>query len=193
MPRPLAFALLLAGLATAGCNADPADGTDAETPAADYQAADNRALLGEAMLRSSDGSDIGSAQLYDNGSLLELQIDLGGLEPGERALHLHTTGLCEGPDFKSAGGHLNPQDNTHGSMSEGGRHLGDLPNIAFGAEGSVTQVITLDWAASGSEEAIFDEDGSAVMIHAGPDDYISDPAGAAGPRIACGVLTRNPD
>lgn len=185
--RPLTIALLSACITAAGCSAEQADAPE-EGP--EQMAAADPEVLGEANLSLADGSEAGSASLVKTDERLEMRISLTGLEPGEHAFHLHTTGLCEGPDFTSAGGHLNPQDNTHGSLSEGGRHLGDLPNITVSEDGSLTQTITLDWAGPDSTSAIFDEDGSAVMIHEGPDDYMTDPAGAAGSRIACGVLTQ---
>ena len=185
--RPLTTVLLSGCLAAAGCSAEQAEAPE-ETP--ETMTTTGPEVLGEANLALADGSEAGSATLVRTDDNLEMQVSLTGLEPGEHAFHIHTTGLCEGPDFTSAGGHLNPQGNTHGSLSEGGRHLGDLPNITVGEDGSLSQTITLDWAGPDSTNAIFDDDGSAVMIHEGPDDYMTDPAGAAGARVACGVLTR---
>lgn len=184
--RPLTIALLSSCLAAAACSSEQAE-TPSETTEQVVEASPE--VLGEANLSLADGSEAGSATLVRNGEGIEMRISLSGLEPGEHAFHIHTTGLCEGPDFTSAGGHLNPQNNTHGSLSEGGRHLGDLPNITVGEDGTVSQTIALDWAGPDSTSAIFDTDGSAVMVHEGPDDYMTDPAGAAGSRVACGVLT----
>ena len=185
--RPLTLTLLSSFLAAAACSPEQAE-APAENP--EQVAETGPEVLGEANLSLADGSEAGSARLIQNGEGFEIRISLTGLEPGEHAFHIHTTGLCEGPDFTSAGGHLNPQGNTHGSLSEGGRHLGDLPNITVGEDGSVTQTIALDWAGPDSTSAIFDADGSAVMVHEGPDDYMTDPAGAAGSRVACGILTQ---
>lgn len=85
---------------------------------------------------------------------------------------------------------MNPGGNTHGKLSPGGKHLGDLPNVTVAEDGTVSQKLMLDWTFDQVESAIFDEDGTAIMLHEGPDDYKTDPAGAAGPRIACGVVMR---
>ncbi|MFL0355379.1 superoxide dismutase family protein [Erythrobacter sp. GH1-10] len=144
--------------------------------------------LGEATLVNADGTEVGTAVLSQNNDEVSVALVVDGVEPGEHAFHLHTTGACEAPDFTSAGGHLNPFDKSHGSMSENGKHLGDLPNITVTEGEPLTQTFALEGDAEVVKAAIFDEDGTAVMIHAGPDDYVSDPAGAAGPRVACGVV-----
>lgn len=149
-------------------------------------------IVGHADLISKDGQKIGTASLAKEASWLEIELDLTGLEPGTHALHLHTTGLCEVPEFKSAGGHLNPADKTHGKLSDGGAHLGDLPNIEVPDHGKLALTVPVGEDADADLAAIFDADGTALMIHAGADDYKSDPAGAAGPRIACGVVQNVP-
>lgn len=146
--------------------------------------------VAEAILSNAEGSGIGSAQLIQTGNQISINLTISALEQGERAFHLHQTGSCIAPDFTSAGGHLNPFNRSHGKLSEDGKHLGDLPNVVVPESGSVTVEIVLEGDAAELLPILFDEDGTAVMLHAGPDDYISDPAGAAGPRIACGVLQR---
>ena len=173
-----ALVILVASCSEAG----PDQATEEQPPEA---ATD---ILGTAALANAEGVSLGEVTLEKTGDMLSLSIQLTGLEPGTKAFHLHTTGLCEAPDFTSAGGHLNPFDKTHGSQSEGGMHLGDFPNIEIAEDGSVVETYALDGSAGELTDLIFDEDGTAVMIHAGPDDYETDPAGAAGPRIACGVL-----
>ena len=113
-----------------------------------------------------------------------------GMSPGEHGFHLHTTGKCTAPDFTSAGGHLNPGNNTHGSMSPGGQHLGDMPNLTIAANGTGRAEVQLEGNATDVLADIFDADGTAVVVHEGPDDYRTDPAGDAGSRIACGVIKR---
>jgi Cu-Zn family superoxide dismutase len=120
-----------------------------------------------------------------------IRVTLAGLPAGVHAVHLHTTGACAAPDFTSAGGHLNPAGKKHGTANPEGSHLGDLANVSIGADGSGTMVDVLRADRAGALAAIFDADGTAVMVHADADDHMTDPAGAAGKRIACGVLNRS--
>lgn len=111
------------------------------------------------------------------------------LSPGVHAMHLHEVGTCQTPDFKSAGGHFNPQGHHHGLHQDGAPHAGDLPNLYVGESGQIEQEIYATWMnLSDGDNALLDEDGSTVIIHAGADDYRSDPAGNAGPRIGCAAL-----
>lgn len=139
-------------------------------------------------LTLANGVPAGTAQLLASGERITLTVVATGMAPGEHGLHLHQTGECKRPDFTSAGGHLNPGSKTHGSLSAGGAHLGDLPNLVIGNGGTGT--LTVDIMATRDEAlaAIFDSDGTAVVVHAGADDYKTDPSGDAGSRIACGVL-----
>jgi Cu-Zn family superoxide dismutase len=126
----------------------------------------------------SDGSVAGSVARAGN----RLIIDTTGLSPGSHGLHLHAAGRCEGPDFTSAGPHWNPTNRKHGSDNPDGPHLGDLPNLTIGADGrgSVTLAVP---------PGFVDADGTAVVIHAAPDDNRTDPSGNSGARIACAALT----
>lgn len=144
--------------------------------------------IGEATLRLPSGIPVGSAQLIRTGNRVTLAAVVGGLEPGPHGFHLHTTGKCNAPDFSSAGGHLNPAGNSHGSLSAGGSHLGDLPNLEIATNRSAT--VRIDLAGDSKEVIadIFDSDGTAIVIHAKPDDYRTDPSGDAGSRVACGVI-----
>lgn len=147
--------------------------------------------LGSATLRFANGLPAGTAQLYGSGNEVSLSVALAGFNPGTRAVHLHTTGSCEAPDFTSAGGHLNPQGNEHGHENPRGPHLGDLPNATIGAGGGGTLSATLRGTRAAVLSAIFDADGTAIVVHAGPDDYRTDPSGNSGERVACGVFSRN--
>ncbi|EDL49044.1 superoxide dismutase family protein [Erythrobacter sp. SD-21] len=145
--------------------------------------------VAEARLSFANGVPAGTAQLISDGQTMTLAIAATGLSVGEHGFHLHTTGRCEAPDFKSAGGHLNPADREHGSLNPQGKHLGDLPNLVVGASRSTSTQVDLGVDTAQLRDSIFDADGTAIVIHAGADDYRSDPAGDAGARVACGVLT----
>ena len=147
--------------------------------------------LGSATLRFANGLPAGTAQLYGNGSEVSLSVALAGLDAGTRGIHLHTTGSCDAPGFTSAGGHLNPQGHQHGTENPQGAHLGDLPNVTIGAGGGGTVSATLRGARADVLGSIFDADGTAIVVHAGPDDYRTDPSGNSGDRIACGVFARS--
>ncbi|OBX20088.1 superoxide dismutase [Erythrobacter sp. QSSC1-22B] len=144
--------------------------------------------VGTASLNFANGQPAGTARLLSNGDQLSVAVTVNGMEAGPTGFHLHTTGACRAPDFTSAGGHLNPYDRTHGTQSPGGSHLGDLPNLQVNASGSATATVDVSDNPTSALEEIFDTDGTAVVVHAGADDYRSDPAGDAGSRIACGVL-----
>lgn len=146
--------------------------------------------LASARLETAAGIPVGTVQLLAAGDRLSLAVAVTGIEPGPHGFHLHTTGACKAPDFTSAGGHLNPLGKEHGSMNPQGAHLGDLPNLDVGSSRTASTTIELDDDRAQVLDWLFDDDGTAVVIHAGPDDYKSDPAGAAGSRIACGVMRR---
>lgn len=139
-------------------------------------------------LRNLDGTAVGSVELHamHKGTLLHARLD--GLPAGVHAFHVHETGQCE-PPFDSAGGHYNPYGLEHGFRSAAGHHAGDLPNIHVPASGRLE--IEVFSAFLLLDDQLFDDDGAAIVIHEGADDYASQPSGAAGGRIACGVITRN--
>ena len=147
--------------------------------------------LGTANLALADGSSAGTAMLMRSGDGYSIMVQARGLTPGAHGFHLHTTGRCDAPDFTSAGGHLNPGDRTHGRLSANGPHLGDLTNLQVGSDGMVTATVEVPDVRDDALAQIFDADGTAVMIHSGPDDYRTDPTGNAGSRVACGVLVRS--
>lgn len=139
-----------------------------------------------AELRNPEGHLVGEVLIRDtaNGALLKAR--LLDLPAGAHAFHIHETGKCE-PPFKSAGGHYNPDDVAHGIDAADGRHAGDMPNVHVPASGKMkleilNEAVTVD-------ELLDSEDGTAIVMHEGPDDYSTDPAGDAGARIACGVIT----
>jgi Cu-Zn family superoxide dismutase len=145
--------------------------------------------VGSATLKFASGLPAGTAQFYGNATQVSVALALTGFTPGVHGMHLHMVGKCEGPDFTSAGGHLNPGGHQHGTENPQGSHLGDLPNVTIDSSGSGV----LNAAVVGSREdvlaALFDGDGTAIVVHAGPDDYKTDPSGNSGGRQACGVVT----
>jgi Cu-Zn family superoxide dismutase len=174
MKRALIYALPLA-TALAGCQ------TIDEVP---------NERIGQATLRLASGLPGGTAQLLASGDQINISIAVTGLAPGVHGVHLHMTGSCEAPDFTSAGGHLNPGGHQHGTSNPAGAHLGDLPNVTVGSTGSGSVSATLSGPHEEILAQVFDGDGTAVVVHAGADDYRTDPSGNSGGRIACGVLTR---
>ncbi len=140
-----------------------------------------------ARLHDRDGRDVGQVLLTETPHGTLLHATLRGMPPGAHAFHVHATGACI-PPFTSAGGHFNPTGTGHGLMDDDGMHAGDMPNIHVAADGTL-ELEVLNTALA-LDDALFDADGAAIVVHAGPDDYATNPAGAAGPRIACGVIER---
>ncbi|CAH0353402.1 superoxide dismutase family protein [soil metagenome] len=144
----------------------------------------NTTLLG------ADGTSHGVAKVTQTTSGLKVTVAATGLTPGVHAVHVHTTGTCTAPAFTSAGGHWNPMGKQHGMENPMGSHMGDMPNMTVNADGRGTLEYTIAGGAlSDGTTPLFDADGAAVVVHALPDDNKSDPAGKAGDRLACGVLT----
>ena len=107
------------------------------------------------------------------------------------ALHVHAVGKCEGPDFKSAGPHFNPEEKKHGTQNPDGPHAGDLPNFEVGADGRAkTSVVATRVSLGTGTNSLFQSNGTALVIHEKADDNLTDPAGNAGSRIACGAVQK---
>jgi len=142
-----------------------------------------------AEVKSADGKDVGTVTLTQTRSGVRLTGSLKGLPPGERALHVHSVGKCE-PPFTSAGPHFNPAQKKHGKLNPEGHHAGDMDNITIPASGNLTlKIVNKDITLEkGKPNSVFQEGGTAVVIHAAKDDYTTDPTGNAGDRIACGVV-----
>lgn len=144
-------------------------------------------------MTNQSGEELGTIQLSETNAGVLLTLDLSGLKPnGEQAIHFHETGKCEAP-FKTAGGHYNPTNSAHGMKHPEGEHAGDMPNLMPDKNGNIkTQILNrkVTLAAESTEDlaTLYDEDGSAIIIHEGADDHMSQPSGAAGARIACGLV-----
>jgi superoxide dismutase, Cu-Zn family len=142
------------------------------------------------LLRDANGGKIGTATIEQGEKGVVIHLALKNLTPGAHALHFHQNAKCDLPDFKSAGGHFNPTGAHHGLKNPAGPHAGDMENITVAADGT-SNVTTSDERVTlepGSPNSLFANGGTALVIHAHADDMISDPAGAAGDRVACGVI-----
>ena len=146
--------------------------------------------LASATLRQANGTPAGTVIVAAAGEDVTVTVAAIGLPQGLHGLHLHMVGACDAPAFASAGAHLNPHGAQHGTANPAGSHLGDLPNISIDRIGTGTVTATLRGSRSAVEAVLFDADGTAIVIHADPDDNKTDPSGNSGARIACGVLKR---
>jgi len=142
-----------------------------------------------AVLKDATGKEVGEAQFTQDQNGISVEVSAAGLTPGLHGTHVHMTGKCDGPDFKSAGGHWNPTSHQHGLENPQGSHKGDLPNMNVSADGTGSVHFSIPGGVlKGAEGVLLDADGAAIVIHAGPDDMKTDPAGNSGDRIACGVI-----
>jgi superoxide dismutase, Cu-Zn family len=179
MTQHTVAALLAFALAAAACSRSP--GAEATSPEP----------IAKGTFHNATGQRIGVATFTDSGGRPQLEVSVSQLPPGIHGFHLHAVGVCTPPDFKSAGGHLNPEARHHGRLNPDGPHLGDLPNLAVGANGLADTTFAVPEALLGSGAgSLFQSEGTALVIHAGPDDYRTDPSGNSGDRIACAVIER---
>lgn len=146
-----------------------------------------------AMLAPTEGNTAsGVVEFRQDGDEMHVHIRIEGLAPNARhGLHIHEIGDCRAPDASSAGGHFNPQGSEHGGPESPVRHAGDLGNIQSDAKGEARSEIMVTGISLGTGSASII--GRSVIVHANPDDLTSQPSGNAGPRIACGLISKNPD
>src|SRR3954470_1288367 len=168
LPLTTAFAsLLLVPLALSACAAiEPNGGTPMP-------------LIG------ADGRQVGEVRAWQTSGGVSFRVTAAGLPHGVHGLHVHSVGRCDPPDFASAGPHWNPLGKQHGMNNPAGPHMGDLPNVDVAANGVLGATVTVPGASMAS---LLDADGASIVIHAAADDYVTDPSGNSGARIACAVL-----
>jgi len=142
-------------------------------------------------MNDAQGKSVGTAELSPAPAGVNIHLALHNLPPGQHALHVHQVAKCEAPGFTTAGGHFNPDAKHHGLDNPEGPHAGDMPNITVDAHGEAKGTLVAPGVTlSDGPHSVFTSGGTALVMHATADDMKSDPAGNAGSRIACGVITR---
>lgn len=156
----------------------------------DQRVTENKTKTAVAVIHPKSGSKVtGKAVFKEQNGKVMMKANISNATPGEHAIHIHLVGDCSSADGKSAGGHWNPTGAAHGKWDSASYHRGDIGNITIGKDGSGSISRTTDLWCIGCEDERKNILGKAVIIHAGPDDFSTQPAGAAGPRIGCGEIS----
>lgn len=144
-----------------------------------------------ATLKDANGRVVGSAVFLQEDVGVRILLDLKGFASGIKGVHIHEVGRCDAPTFDSAGAHFNPKRAEHGTENPRGPHAGDLPNITVEAAGQGhLEVTNTRVTLKPGSDSLLDGRGTSLVVHEGPDDMRTDPAGNSGRRIACGVIER---
>lgn len=154
-------------------------------------AAAQEAQTAAATFMNAEGAEVGTVTLTQGDGSVTVTGELTGMTPGEHGFHFHETGDCDGSTkFESAGKHFNPTDHKHGMENPEGPHAGDLPNVTADDSGMVMVDLSSEMISltEGDPAYVFDSDGTALVIHAAPDDNVTDPSGNSGDRVACAVI-----
>jgi len=147
-------------------------------------------------MKDAQGKSVGTITLSESGKGAKgvgLELKLHDLPPGTHGIHFHQNAKCDGPDFKSAGPHFNPDGKKHGFQNPEGHHAGDMMNFTVNENGKASQKLTDSDVSLGDgsdSHSLFSNGGTALIIHAKEDDMKTDPSGNSGDRIACGVVTK---
>ena len=182
-------------IALVGCTSEAAETMD--TPAENTPAAEPMPMGAQNAMQMNpvdvtiidrDGQQVGTATLTQDTAGVRIQVQASGLTPGGHGLHIHSRGACDAPDFSSAGPHYSPENRSHGFLDSQGPHAGDLPTLEVAAQGGSDYDFTTG-RVSLSEQSLLSSEGSSLIVHAQPDDYLTDTGGGTGDRIACGVIS----
>jgi superoxide dismutase, Cu-Zn family len=142
-----------------------------------------------ATIRDLAGAQVGSATFTDTFNGLLISGTISGLGLGAHGVHIHAVGKCDSP-FTTAGPHFDPMKKKHGFRIREGPHMGDLPNIDMPAAGTLKFEFLLKGVTVNGPNALLTGDGASIVFHSGRDDFLTDPDGASGARLACGVIQK---
>jgi len=142
-------------------------------------------------LQDGKGQAVGTAELSNDPHGVKIKLNVKNLAAGEHGIHVHQVAKCEGPDFKSAGPHFNPDSKKHGLQNPDGPHAGDIPNFTVDPKGNFKgNVVAPNVTLADGPHSVFTGGGTALVIHAKGDDNKTDPSGNSGDRVACGVISK---
>jgi Cu-Zn family superoxide dismutase len=146
-----------------------------------------------AVLGPTKGNSVsGTVNFTQKGDMVLVEAKVNGLKPnGTNGIHVHEKGNCSAADASSAGGHFNPSSSQHGGPAGATRHGGDLGNLKADANGYAQMSLEVSGISLGTEPNSIA--GKAVIVHADADDFKTQPTGKSGARVACGLISKNPD